>query len=113
MSPIGGVGINLAVQDAVAAANLLAEPLRKGTLTRGDLAAVQRRREFPARVTQAMQVFIQNRVVRPLLTGKQQIAMPWPLKLLNAVPPLRRIPARVIGMGVRPEHVHTPERKAG
>ncbi|MGE7469982.1 FAD-dependent oxidoreductase [Bosea sp. NPDC003192] len=105
MSPIGGVGINLAIQDAVAAANLLARPLREKTLTDADLAAVQKRREWPAKVTQAVQIAIQNRVITPLLAADKPIAPPWPLRLLQLFPLLRRLPARMVGMGVRPQHV--------
>src|SRR6266436_6338083 len=109
MSPIGGVGINLAVQDAVAAANILAEPLRAGTVTLDHLAKVQRRREWPTRVTQAIQRTIQNRVIRPVLAGTAQPKPPLVLKLLDRFPALRGIPARFIGIGVRPEHIHTKE----
>jgi 2-polyprenyl-6-methoxyphenol hydroxylase-like FAD-dependent oxidoreductase len=105
MSPIGGVGINLAVQDAVATANLLAAPLRSGTLSEQDLEKVQQRREFPTRFTQRLQVLIQNRIIGKVLAGSDQLAPPWPLRLFNAFPVLRRIPARMIGVGVRPEHV--------
>lgn len=105
MSPIGGVGINLAIQDAVATANLLARPLREKRLTDADLAAVQKRREWPAKVTQAIQVAIQNRVITPLLAADKPVAPPWPLKLLRRFPLLRRLPARMVGMGVQPEHV--------
>ena len=105
MSPIGGVGINLAIQDAVASANLLARPLREKTLADTDLAAVQKRREWPAKVTQAAQTAIQNRVITPLLATDRPVAPPWPLKLLQRFPLLRRLPARMVGMGVRPEHV--------
>lgn len=105
MSPIGGVGINLAIQDAVATANLLAKPLREKTLTDADLAAVQTRREWPAKVTQGAQIAIQNRVITPLLAADEPVAPPWPLRLLQRFPLLRRLPARMVGMGVRPEHV--------
>ncbi|HEV3301295.1 MAG TPA: FAD-dependent oxidoreductase [Planctomycetaceae bacterium] len=105
MSPIGGVGINLAIQDAVATANLLAVPLRSGTLTEQDLKRVQRRREFPTRFTQRLQVLIQNRIIGKVLASSDQLAPPWPLRLFNRFPLLRRIPARIIGVGVRPEHV--------
>jgi 2-polyprenyl-6-methoxyphenol hydroxylase-like FAD-dependent oxidoreductase len=107
MSPLGGVGINIAVQDAVAAANILAGPLKEGRLTDRDLAAVQQRRRWPVRATQAMQVFLQNRMIAPTLAGTRPLRPPWPARLLNAVPFLRRIPARVLGMGVQPEHVRT------
>ena len=113
MSPVGGVGINLAIQDAVAAANILAEPLRAGTLNVRHLAAVQRRRMLPVRLTQAAQVFIQNRVLSSVLRSAQPTAVPWPLKLVRAFPFLRRIPARMVGVGVRPEHVRTPEVAPG
>jgi 2-polyprenyl-6-methoxyphenol hydroxylase-like FAD-dependent oxidoreductase len=110
MSPIGGVGVNLAVQDAVAAANLLWEPLSRGRPSDDDLARVQRRREFPARVTQAVQVFLQNKVISRALQMRGKLDIPWPVRALARIPLLRRIPARMIGLGVRPEHVHTPER---
>jgi 2-polyprenyl-6-methoxyphenol hydroxylase-like FAD-dependent oxidoreductase len=106
MSPIGGVGINLAIQDAVATANILAERLARGTATTVDLERVQLRREFPTRMTQGMQVFMQNQVIERVLGGSQ-IKLPWPLKLFNRWPFLRRIPARVIGIGFRAEHVRT------
>ena len=105
MSPIGGVGINLAIQDAVAAANLLAAPLRAGSVQDHDLAAVQKRREWPTKMTQGMQVFVQNRVVKRVLGDSRPITLPWPLRLLKHFPILRRIPARMIGLGFRPEHV--------
>jgi 2-polyprenyl-6-methoxyphenol hydroxylase-like FAD-dependent oxidoreductase len=105
MSPIGGVGVNLAIQDAVAAANRLAAPLRDKRLTIVDLAAVQERRMFPTRMTQAMQIAIQNRVITPLLAGAAPVRPPFVLRLLKWFPVLRRIPARLVGMGVRPEHI--------
>ena len=108
MSPIGGVGINLAIQDAVAAANILGERLRQGTVSLGDLQAVQRRRTFPTRATQRMQVIVQNNVIRRVLGSTKPIRPPWPVKLLGRWKFLRRIPARVVGMGFRPEHVKTP-----
>jgi len=109
MSPIGGVGINLAVQDAVAAANILAEPLRAGAVTLDQLARVQARRQWPTRVTQAFQrAIIQNRVIGPVLAGAQP-KPPLAVKLLDWFPALRGIPARFIGIGVRPEHIHTKE----
>jgi 2-polyprenyl-6-methoxyphenol hydroxylase-like FAD-dependent oxidoreductase len=109
MSPVGGVGINLAIQDAVAAANLLASKLTAGTLDEKDLEAVQQRREFPTRATQRLQVAIQNTMVKRVLTSVRPITVPWPLKLMQRFPTLRRIPARIIGMGFRPEHIHKPE----
>jgi 2-polyprenyl-6-methoxyphenol hydroxylase-like FAD-dependent oxidoreductase len=107
MSPIGGIGINLAIQDAVATANLLAAPLRDGTLSDATVAGVQKRREFPTRLTQWMQVTIQNRIISPVLTKKDGIKPPAALTLFNRFPFLRRIPARLIGIGVRPEHART------
>ena len=112
MSPVGGVGINLAIQDAVAAANILAAKLAAGTISDDDLAAVQRRREFPTRATQRLQVAIQNGVIRRVLASSKPLTLPWPLRLMQLWPLLRRIPARVIGMGFRPEHVRTPDSRA-
>jgi 2-polyprenyl-6-methoxyphenol hydroxylase-like FAD-dependent oxidoreductase len=109
MSPIGGVGINLAVQDAVAAANRLAAPLKAGKLSDDDLAAIQQRRTFPVRFTQWMQLTIQKRLISRILQSQQRPKPPAILKLFSQFPALRRIPARLVGMGVRPEHVHTPD----
>jgi len=116
MSPIGGVGINLAVQDAVAAANILANSLANPD-TPADaitplLAKVQQRRLFPARVTQAVQVAIQNRILNPLLDTSRPPQVPTVVKLLNRFPVLRVLPAYAVGVGVRPEHVHSPEHAA-
>jgi 2-polyprenyl-6-methoxyphenol hydroxylase-like FAD-dependent oxidoreductase len=108
MSPIGGVGVNLAVQDAVAAANILWEPLRRGRINGGDLARVQARREFPAKVTQAVQVFLQNKVISRALAASGELQAPLLVRLIARWPLLRRIPARLLGLGVRPEHVRTP-----
>jgi 2-polyprenyl-6-methoxyphenol hydroxylase-like FAD-dependent oxidoreductase len=106
MSPIGGIGINLAIQDAVAAGNILAEPLRHGPATLDQLRAVQRRRELPTRITQRAQVLIQNRIIgRVLTTQAKSFSAPLLVRLMRRWPFLRRIPARLIGMGVRPEHV--------
>ena len=105
MSPIGGVGINLAIQDAVAASNLLGPKLRQNNLTESDLEAVQRRRSFPTRATQRFQILIQNNVIRKVLGSDKTLSAPWVLKLLQRWPILRRIPARVLGLGFRPEHV--------
>lgn len=105
MSPIGGVGINLAVQDAVAAANRLAVPLRSGKVDDAALADVQERRAFPVRATQAAQVFIQNRMISAVLASRSDPAAPLLVRLLDRWPWLRRIPARLVGMGVRPELV--------
>ena len=105
MSPLGGVGINLAIQDAVATANLLAESLKNKTLTENDLAKVQRRRLFPTRLTQAAQVFMQDRVLSPILGSNEPDSVPFVLRLFQWFPILRRIPARLVGIGVRPEHI--------
>lgn len=107
MSPAGGVGVNLAIQDAVAAANVLAEKLLLGTVTPADLEKVQRRREWPVRATQAVQSFIHRKMI-----GGPAAALPLPVRLLRTCPPLRRLPARMIGLGLRPEHVQTPEQPA-
>jgi 2-polyprenyl-6-methoxyphenol hydroxylase-like FAD-dependent oxidoreductase len=112
MSPIGGVGVNLAVQDAVAAANILWRPLKDGTLREDDLDYVQERREFPTRVTQRMQVFMQDKVIDRALGDGKALEAPLPLRLMSRFALLRRIPARLVGVGVRPEHVHTPDARA-
>ena len=110
MSPVGGVGINLAIQDAVASANLLTEALRSGTPTEAELQRVQRRRERPTRQTQALQVFLQDNILERVLDTSQSISLPWFFKLFNWIPILRAIPARTIGLGFRPEHVRTQEQ---
>jgi 2-polyprenyl-6-methoxyphenol hydroxylase-like FAD-dependent oxidoreductase len=104
MSPVGGVGVNLAVQDAIAAARILGMPLRDVALTDADLAAVQARRDWPAKMTQSAQVIAHNFVLVPAITAKQKIRMPFVLRLFRWIPLLRRLPARAVGMGVRPEH---------
>jgi 2-polyprenyl-6-methoxyphenol hydroxylase-like FAD-dependent oxidoreductase len=109
MSPIGGVGINLAIQDAVAAANLLWEPLRRGAPDLATLSVVQRRRWYPTWATQALQVAVQKRVLSRVLAGKKRLTLPWIARLLQRVPLLAAIPARLVGVGVRPEHVRSPE----
>jgi 2-polyprenyl-6-methoxyphenol hydroxylase-like FAD-dependent oxidoreductase len=110
MSPVGGVGINLAIQDAVATANLFASKLRAGTLRDSDLDAVRRRRLFPVKVVQRMQVTVHNQVLKPVVSGeKSRLRVPWVIKLLDRTPWLRRWPAQFIGLGVRPEHVRSPE----
>ena len=107
MSPIGGVGINLAIQDAVAAANILGPAfLRGGTPTQHDLDAVQKRRMFPTRATQRLQLTIQNNVISRVLASTKPLTLPWFFKLFQRIPYLRRIPARLIGVGFRPEHIH-------
>jgi 2-polyprenyl-6-methoxyphenol hydroxylase-like FAD-dependent oxidoreductase len=105
MSPVGGVGINLAIQDAVATANILVPSMKAGTPTLNDLRAVQRRREWPTKMTQRMQVLIQNRVITAVLGGTTTPKPPALLRLVGRTPLLQRIPARVIGMGFRPEHI--------
>jgi 2-polyprenyl-6-methoxyphenol hydroxylase-like FAD-dependent oxidoreductase len=109
MSPVGGVGINLAIQDAVATANILAGPLRDGKVTEEDLREVQKRRQWPTEMTQALQIFIQKRIISSVLTMTTQPKPPLVARLLNRFPWLRRFPARLIGMGFRPEHVKTQE----
>jgi 2-polyprenyl-6-methoxyphenol hydroxylase-like FAD-dependent oxidoreductase len=109
MSPIGGVGINMAVQDAVAAANRLANPLHNGTVTDDDLQAIQKRRAMPVRFTQSLQLTIQKRIISRVLTSRQRPKPPLFFKLFGIFSVLRRIPARLIGIGIRPEHVRTPE----
>ncbi|MDQ2992893.1 MAG: FAD-dependent oxidoreductase [Candidatus Eremiobacteraeota bacterium] len=108
MSPIGGVGINLAIQDAVATANLLYPALRDGALTTNDLAKVQARRTFPTKFTQRAQVLIQNNIIKRVLGGSTVAKAPAFLRMIDRFPVLQRIPARIVGLGVRPEHVQTP-----
>ncbi len=113
MSPIGGIGINLAIQDAVATANVLAASLRDGaTPSESDLQRIQDRRMFPTKVTQAFQTFVQDRAIGPLLQGAPVKGPPLAARLFDEFPFLRRLPARLIGIGVRPEHVHTPDAYA-
>ena len=108
MSPVGGVGINLAIQDAVAAANLLAEPLREGTVSARDLARIQLRRKFPTRLTQRVQALIRQQVGGSLdVSGPRRL--PWILRLLERTTIPRRMRTRFIGVGIRPEHVKTPD----
>ena len=112
MSPVGGVGINLAIQDAVAAAGLLWAPLKDGRLALADLQKVQRRREWPTTATQLGQILVQNAVIAPTLNG----ATPrpgWPVRLLSRAPWLQSLPARLVGLGVRPEHVRSPDAHVG
>jgi 2-polyprenyl-6-methoxyphenol hydroxylase-like FAD-dependent oxidoreductase len=109
MSPVGGVGVNLAVQDAVATANLLAAKLVSGSPSEDELDAVRRRREFPMRMTQAMQVMVQNNIISAALEpGNQPLKAPFFMRIVNGVPWLQGITARFIALGVRPEHVHSP-----
>jgi 2-polyprenyl-6-methoxyphenol hydroxylase-like FAD-dependent oxidoreductase len=111
MSPIGGVGVNLAIQDAIAAANILTEPLRQGHLALKHLRRVQRRRNFATRATQALQIAIQNNIIGPVLSSTTAPRVPAIVRLMQAWPALQRVPARVIGMGFRPEHVRSLERR--
>jgi 2-polyprenyl-6-methoxyphenol hydroxylase-like FAD-dependent oxidoreductase len=108
MSPIGGVGINLAIQDAVAAANILAKPLLDGSATADRLGEIQRRRLFPTRIVQTAQLVMQNRVIGPALRSRGSLRPPLIAKLLQW-PILRRIPGRLFGLGIRPEHIQTSE----
>jgi 2-polyprenyl-6-methoxyphenol hydroxylase-like FAD-dependent oxidoreductase len=112
MSPIGGVGINLAIQDAVAAANILVSPLRAGLVADNHLAAVQRRRAFPTRATQAFQIIIQKQLVQRVLASSNRDELPWIQRLINGSRPVRWIRGRMIGIGVRPEHIRTPDCRA-
>jgi 2-polyprenyl-6-methoxyphenol hydroxylase-like FAD-dependent oxidoreductase len=109
MSPIGGVGINLAVQDAVAAANRVAAPLRSGTVTDRDLQVIQERRTLPLRFTQWLQLTAQNRIISRVLKSEQRPKPPLLFKSFEIFPILQRIPARLLGVGIRPEHVRTPD----
>ena len=109
MSPVGGVGVNLAVQDAVATANLLAAKLARGCPSEDELDAVRRRRAFPVRMTQRMQVMVQNNIITSALKpGNAPLQVPAVIRLITAIPWLQGITARFIGLGVRPEHVQSP-----
>lgn len=107
MSPVGGVGINLAIQDAVAAANILAPKLKMDALEDEDLAEVQARRQFPTMLTQRLQLIIQNNIIGKVLANKEEIAAPKFARMMTRFPILQRIPARTLGLGFRPEHIHT------
>jgi 2-polyprenyl-6-methoxyphenol hydroxylase-like FAD-dependent oxidoreductase len=111
MSPVGGVGINLAIQDAVATANLLWKPLAEGTVNEADLQKVEDRRLYPTRMTQRFQLFVQNRVVKSVLESSTPLHAPLPMKAFNIFAGLRNIPATVVGIGFRPEHIHSPAIK--
>ncbi|MBY0247094.1 MAG: FAD-dependent oxidoreductase [Nitrospiraceae bacterium] len=108
MSPVAGVGINLAIQDAVATANLLTSALRDNRLTVEDLHRVQARRAWPTKMTQRVQLMIQNRVITPVLATSVRLQPPVPVRLIARFPFLQRFPARLIGLGFRPEHIRTP-----
>lgn len=108
MSPVGGVGVNLAVQDAVATANLLADKMQHGCPSEDELDAVRRRREFPVKMTQRMQVIVQNNIISGALQGSDRpLKVPLIVRLITALPWLQGIPARLLALGVRPEHVHS------
>ena len=109
MSPIGGVGVNLAVQDAVAAANLLWLPLANSAVTEHDLSRVQKRRAWPTGIVQSVQVFAQNNFIAPTLAARGPVRAPWILRHIQSIPFLRDVPANVFAMGVRPEHLESPE----
>ncbi len=112
MSPVGGVGINLAVQDAVATARILAEPLRRGSVRTQDLARVQRRRAFPTRATQALQRILHARLIRPVLAGRITAAPRAAVRLMRTFPALAVVPAHIVGLGVRPERAPEWARRA-
>jgi 2-polyprenyl-6-methoxyphenol hydroxylase-like FAD-dependent oxidoreductase len=109
MSPVGGVGINIAIQDAVAAANRLAGPLKARKVSNDDLREIEDRRRFPARMTQAIQLTMQNQIIRRALAGTKRPKPPLLFKLFDRIPALQRIPGRLLAVGVRPEHVQTPD----
>jgi 2-polyprenyl-6-methoxyphenol hydroxylase-like FAD-dependent oxidoreductase len=109
MSPVGGVGINLAIQDAVATANLLAEKLRAGKIQESDLHSVQVRRERPARLTQGVQIFLHKHLLEPIFESPETIAPPVLMRIFEKLPRLRALPARMIGVGFRPEHIETTD----
>lgn len=111
MSPVGGVGINLAIQDAVAAANLLYDPLCRGGITLHDLEKVQKRREFPTRMTQRIQIFLHQHFLSRIFEKKTAPKAPWFVRLMAAFSALQRIPARLIGIGFRAEYIRTPEKR--
>jgi len=108
MSPVGGVGINIAIHDAVAAANILWRPLVAGNITRSDLADVQRQREFAVRVIQAFQSAIQSQIIKPMLEGNEPPSLPWVLRATLRVPFLRDLPPRLVAFGIRRPHVQSP-----
>lgn len=109
MSPVGGVGVNLAVADAVAAANMLWRPLSNREVSERDLARVQKRRAWPTWVIQSAQVFAQNNFIAPTLNAKGEVRAPWIMRHLQSIPVLRDVPARLFAMGLRPEHIESPD----
>jgi 2-polyprenyl-6-methoxyphenol hydroxylase-like FAD-dependent oxidoreductase len=110
MSPVAGVGINLAVQDAVEAANVLWEPLRQGRVTSADLARVQRRRALPARLVQAAQALLQRFFIQSVLAANRPPRMPWLVRMLLQAPVIRDVPPRLLAFGVGRPHVRVPTR---
>jgi 2-polyprenyl-6-methoxyphenol hydroxylase-like FAD-dependent oxidoreductase len=110
MSPVGGVGINLAIQDAVAAANVLWKPLSDGSVGVEHLAEVQRRRERPVRIIQAMQTFVQTRLLAPALRAQRAPSIPWIVRVILSIPVVRDIPPRMIALGIDRPHVESPAR---
>lgn len=109
MSPVGGIGINLAIQDGVAAANELVPAFQEGDIDQSVLERIQLRRERPTRTTQRFQVFVQERILGKVLSNREEGSIPIPLRLIGAIPLLQRLPARMIGIGIRPEHIRTPD----
>ena len=109
MSPAGGVGINLALQDAVAAANILAPAFARGEVGETQFAQLQRRREWPTRLVQSLQAYIHDRTFGPGAARRPLTGVPLPFRLVRRFPILRRLVARLVGIGIRPEHVHTPD----
>jgi 2-polyprenyl-6-methoxyphenol hydroxylase-like FAD-dependent oxidoreductase len=109
MSPVGGVGINLAVQDAVAAANILWSPLRERAVRLQHLQAVQQRRMLATRVIQRIQVVVQRRIIRRVLASETRPSVPWVIRMSQRFPLLQRLPARLVGIGIRPEHIRSPD----
>ena len=113
MSPIGGVGINYAIQDAIAAANLLTNPLRAGRLETSHLEAVQRRRQWPTKVIQGLQAYIQKSLIANALKSNQPFRLPLPIRMISRIPILQELPARIVAFGIRPEHIHHVKTIAG
>jgi len=110
MSPVGGVGINVAIQDAVVAANVLWRPLSEGRVSESDLAEVQHRRERAVRMIQALQGFVQNRFLKPALMSQKPPSIPWIIQAVLRTPILRDIPPRMIALGIDRPHIESPAR---
>jgi len=113
MSPVGGVGINIAIHDATAAANILWRPLAARHVTEADLAAVQRQREFAVRVIQAFQSSVQSRIIKPMFDAQTPPSLPWVLRAIARVPLLRDVPPRLVAFGIRRPHVESPKKGDG